>query len=64
MIENPSASQADDAIAVSAKTGLNVASDPRSRSHAPPALHKATPENPFLQALIFDSWFLTPTKAS
>src|ERR1700688_2866318 len=55
MIEKSVGLPADDAIAVSAKTGLNVASILEAVVHLLPP-PKGDPEAP-LQALIFDSWF-------
>jgi GTP-binding protein LepA len=54
MIEKSVGLPADDAIAVSAKTGLNVASILEAVTLLPPP--QGDPEAP-LQALIFDSWF-------
>ena len=55
MIEKSVGLPADDAIAVSAKTGLNVASILEAVVTLLPR-PKGDPEAP-LQALIFDSWF-------
>src|ERR1700710_1692297 len=55
MIKKSVGPPADDAIAVSAKTGLNVASILEAVVHLLPP-PKGDPEAP-LQALIFDSWF-------
>ncbi len=55
MIENTVGLPADDAIAVSAKTGLNVADILEAVVHLIPP-PKGTADAP-LQALIFDSWF-------
>ncbi len=55
MIEKTVGLPADDAIAVSAKTGLNVASILEAVVHLLPP-PQGNPEAP-LQALIFDSWF-------
>src|ERR1700729_2669067 len=55
MIEKSVGLPADDAIAVSAKTGLNVAAILEAVVHLLPP-PKGDPEAP-LQALIFDSWF-------
>ena len=55
MIEKSVGLPADDAVAVSAKTGLNVADILEAVVHLVPP-PKGHPEAP-LQALIFDSWF-------